>query len=107
MARFPRKIGLYAQSEKVVSLAHAIRSASGLPADILELTDRGYIKPQAFADIAVFDPANFRDQATFEEPFRYSSGIKYVFVNGRPALHDGTPTGVLAGKALRHKAKGA
>jgi N-acyl-D-amino-acid deacylase len=103
---FSRKIGLYAQAEKVIPLAQAIRSASGLPADILELTDRGYLKPQAFADIAVFDPASFRDQATFEEPFRYSSGIRYVFVNGRPALHDGTPTGVLAGRALRHTAKG-
>lgn len=100
---FSRKIGLYAQAEKIITLAQAIRSSSGLPADILELTDRGYLKPQAYADIAVFDPATFRDQATFEDPFRYSTGIRYVFVNGRPALHEGMPTGVLAGKALRHK----
>ena len=43
------------------------------------------------------------DQATFDEPYRYSTGVKYVFVNGRPAVYQGTPTGVLAGKALRHE----
>jgi N-acyl-D-amino-acid deacylase len=38
---FPRKIGRYAIEEKIVPIEHAIRSASGLPADILRLTDRG------------------------------------------------------------------
>lgn len=102
---FSRKIGRYAHEEKVLPLAQAIRSSSGLPADILELTDRGYLKPEAFADVVVFDAATFRDQATFEEPFQYSSGIRHVFVNGRPALHNGMPTGALGGKALRHKSE--
>ena len=41
---FPRKIGHYAIEEKIIPLEHAIRSATGLPADILKLTDRGYLK---------------------------------------------------------------
>ncbi|MCA9261055.1 MAG: amidohydrolase family protein, partial [Planctomycetales bacterium] len=38
---FPRKIGRYAQRDGVVSLEAAVRSCSGLPADILGLRDRG------------------------------------------------------------------
>jgi N-acyl-D-aspartate/D-glutamate deacylase len=32
---FTRKLGHYAAAEKIVSLQQAVRSASGLPADIL------------------------------------------------------------------------
>ncbi|MFH1267428.1 MAG: D-aminoacylase, partial [Planctomycetota bacterium] len=63
---FPRKIGHYALGENVLSLAQAIRSCSSLPADILGLDDRGYLQPGAHADVVVFDPKTFIDQATFE-----------------------------------------
>lgn len=98
---FSRKIGLYAQREKVLSLAAAIRSNSGLPADILRLKDRGYLKVDQAADIAVFDPEKFIDRATYDDPYTYSTGIIHVFVRGVPAIHAGTPTGALAGVALR------
>ncbi len=78
-----------------------MRSCSGLPADIIGLTDRGYIKPGLVADICVFDPQKVMDQATYDEPFRYSTGISYVLVGGQSAIYAGTPTGALAGKALR------
>lgn len=100
---FPRKIGYYAIELKVLPLSQAIRSSSGLPADILGLTDRGYLKPGLAADVTVFDPEQFRDRATFDQPFRYSQGVRWVFVNGTPAISEGTPTGALAGKALRKK----
>lgn len=97
---FSRKIGLYSVEENVLPLAQAIRSASGLPADIMGLPERGYLKAGYFADIAVFDPKTFRDEATFADPHRYSRGLRYVFVNGTPAVYLGQPTGALAGKAL-------
>lgn len=103
---FPRKIGLYAIQEGVLTLPQAVRSASGLPADILRLDDRGYLRPGLVADVVAFDPAALRDQATFEDPYRYSTGVRHVFVNGQPAIHEGTPTGALAGKALRHPLPG-
>src|SRR5204862_2993437 len=40
---FPRKIGRFAIEDNVISLEQAIRSASGLPADILKLPERGYL----------------------------------------------------------------
>lgn len=98
---FPRKIGHYAIREQVIPLNQAIRSATGLPADILGMTDRGYLKPGQAADLVVFDPQTIIDTATFENPHQYAKGIQYVFVNGVEAVHDGTPTGALAGRALR------
>lgn len=98
---FSRKVGYYAVEQRTVSLEHAIRSSTTLPAKILGLTDRGELKVGAFADIVVFAPAEFRDTATFDEPHRYSKGLKFVFVNGKPAVADGSPTGGLFGRALR------
>ncbi|MCE9605301.1 MAG: D-aminoacylase [Planctomycetia bacterium] len=102
---FTRKLGAYAVREKVISVAQAVRSSSGLPADILGLKDRGYLKPGQAADIAVFDPQQVIDRATFEKPYLYSTGMRYVYVNGKPAIYEGTPTGVLAGKSLRHDSR--
>jgi N-acyl-D-aspartate/D-glutamate deacylase len=99
---FTRKLGMYAREEGVISLAHAVRSGSGLPADILKLQDRGYVRPGVWADVIVFDPQTVSDRATFDDPFQYSEGMRWVFVNGVPAIHEGTPTGALAGRALRH-----
>jgi N-acyl-D-aspartate/D-glutamate deacylase len=102
---FPRKIGHYALKEKIISLEQAVRSASGLPADILHLPERGYLKKGWYADVVVFDPKTFRDQATFDDPHQYSTGVRYLFVNGVLTISQGRFTGALAGKALRHEAK--
>jgi N-acyl-D-amino-acid deacylase len=98
---FPRKIGLYCLREEVLPLEQAVRSASGLPADILGLADRGYLRPGQAADIVVFDAEAFIDTATFDSPHQYARGVKHVFVNGTIAIADGHPTGALAGRALR------
>jgi len=100
---FPRKIGHYALAEKVIPLEQALRSASALPADILRLPERGYLKVGYYADVVVFDPKAFRDQGTFEQPHQYAAGVRYLFVNGRAAIEEGRFTGSLAGKVLRHQ----
>jgi N-acyl-D-aspartate/D-glutamate deacylase len=100
---YPRKVGHYALKEKVISLEHAVRSASGLPADILRLKDRGYLRAGYFADVVVFDPKTFLDQATFDKPHQLSTGVRFLLVNGQFAIADGKATGTLAGKVLRHE----
>ena len=102
---FPRKIGRFAIQDRVISVEQAIRSASGLPADILRLKDRGYLKPGQVADVVVLDPKTYRDRATFEKPHQYATGVRYLFVNGKTAIEEGKTTGVLAGKPLRHAEK--
>lgn len=99
---FARKIGHYAIEEKVLPLQQAIRSATGLPADIFGLKGRGYLRPGYHADIVVFDPATYRDQATFESPQEYATGVRHVFLAGEPAVEDGKPLPRLLGRALRH-----
>ena len=99
---FPRKIGRYALEDKLVPLEQALRSASGLPADILKLPERGYLKPGWFADVVVFDPETFRDRATYDKPHQYATGVRYLFVNGKAAIDEGKYTEALPGKVLRH-----
>ena len=93
----------FAIEDKVISLEQAVRSSSGLPADILKLPERGYLKKGYFADVVVFDPATYRDKATFEQPHQYATGVRYLFVNGRLVIDQGEFQNVLAGRVLRHK----
>jgi N-acyl-D-aspartate/D-glutamate deacylase len=101
---FPRKIGRYAIEQNVMSLSAAVRSASGLPAEILGLKDRGLLKSDLVADITIFDPATFRDHATFDQPYHPSTGVRYVLVAGAFAVYEGQATGALNGKSLRKMA---
>lgn len=98
---FPRRIGRYAIEQGVVPVELAVRSASGLPADILGLSERGYLRAGCFADVVVFDPQEFRDQATFESPFEWSNGVRWVLVNGSAAIDDGELLMTQSGRALR------
>jgi len=102
---FPRKIGRYCLEDKQLPLEQAIRSASGLPADILRLPERGYLKAGYFADVVVFDPATFRDVATYDKPHQYSTGVRHLLVNGKFAISDGKSTTTLAGRVLRRGGK--
>lgn len=104
---FPRKIGYYSVQHGVVSIAQAIRSATGLPADILGMSDRGYLRPNYWADVVVFDAKTIRDTATYESPHNYATGIKHVLINGELVVSNGAPTGVLAGRALRREVAGS
>ena len=103
---FPRKLAHYSIAEKVITLEDAIRSMTGLPAKILSMKDRGLLQAGLAADITVFDPNAIRDTATFDDPHQYAVGIRYVFVNGQPAVVKGKPTGTLAGKSLRFSGRG-
>lgn len=96
---FARKIAKYVFEDEVMSLETAIRSMTGLPAEVMEMTDRGTIAEGMAADLVVFSP-DFRDNATFTEPHQLSSGVVHLFVNGEAAIRDGEFTGARAGLVL-------
>jgi N-acyl-D-aspartate/D-glutamate deacylase len=102
---FSRKIGHYAIEKKVIPLLQAIRSSSGLPADILGIDDRGYLRTGTYADVVVFDPARIRDRATFVDPHQHSVGVLWVLVNGKVAVANEKPTGSMNGRVVRRPQK--
>jgi N-acyl-D-amino-acid deacylase len=97
---FPRKLRNYVLDKPVIPMAQAIHAATGLPAKILGVPDRGLLREGAFADVIVFDPDTIRDLATYERPHAYSVGVDYVFVNGKAALAKGKPTADRHGRVL-------
>jgi len=98
---FPRILGHYVRDEQLLSLEEAIRKMTSKAAGRVHLTDRGLLRPSMMADITVFDPATIRDVATFDQPNRYSIGVRHVFVNGRRVVADGTITAERPGRPLR------
>jgi N-acyl-D-amino-acid deacylase len=98
---FARVLGKYVRDEKMVPLAEAVRRLTSFPAANLGLKDRGAIKVGYHADLAIFDPAAIRDNATFQKPQAYASGMRHVFVNGVQVLKDGEHTGATPGRFVQ------
>ena len=98
---FARLLGKYVRDEKLVPLEEAIRRLTSFPAENLRIEERGALREGFFADIAVFDPQEVRDHATFDEPHRYATGVAHVFVNGEQVLRDGEHTGATPGRVVR------
>ncbi|HEX9964616.1 MAG TPA: D-aminoacylase [Allosphingosinicella sp.] len=98
---FARVLGKYARDEKVVTLQDAIRRMTSYPAGNLGIRNRGALKPGHFADLAIFDPAAIRDNATFPRPQQYATGMRHVFVNGVAVLKDGEHTGATPGRFVK------
>lgn len=98
---FARLLGKYVRDEKVISLEEAVRKLTSLPASNLKIKNRGMIKKGWFADVVIFDPGKITDNATFEKPQQYATGVKDVIVNGVRVIKDGEPTGATPGRFVR------
>lgn len=98
---FARVLGYYCRERKLFELPEAVRKMTSMPADQLGLRDRGRIAAGKWADLVVFDPAAIKDEATFDSPHRFASGIRQVLVNGVLVVDNGKHTGAKPGRALR------
>lgn len=103
----PRRMGSFARAwrwfvrdRSILTPTRFVERSSHDTAQILGLSDRGRIAPGMFADIAVFDPRRYTEQATYDTPDRPSTGMRYVLVNGRIAVDRGKLTGIHAGRPL-------
>ena len=104
---FPRIIGHYVGELGVIPLELAVHKMTGATARALKLKDRGLLREGYRADVTIFDPADFRDRATYADPHRYPSGNRTsVIVNGTIVVEDATHTGALPGKVLRRDRNG-
>ena len=98
---FARLLAYFVRDEKVIPMEDAIYKLTSLPATNLKLKKRGALKEGYFADIVVFDANTIQDNATFQEPHQYATGMQHVFVNGEQVLKDGEHTGATPGRFVR------
>jgi len=104
---FPRIIGRYVRDQRLIPLEQAIYKMTGGPARALKLRDRGRLIEGYRADVTIFDPNDFRDEATYAVPHRYPSGARTtVIVNGTIVIENATHTGATPGAVLRRAADG-
>ncbi|MEJ1238533.1 D-aminoacylase [Chryseolinea sp. T2] len=95
-----RVLGSYVRDQKVLRLEEAVRRMTSLPAQKFKLEDRGILKEGMAADVVVFDEATVGDPSTFSKPHAYSTGFRYVVVNGALAIDDGKITTSRNGQVL-------
>lgn len=98
---FPKVIREYVNERGLYTLSEAIQKMTSLPAKRMRLEKRGSLEVGNWADVLVFDPHTFRDNATFTNSAQMSTGLEYCIVNGEIALKDGKRTECAAGMNLR------
>jgi N-acyl-D-amino-acid deacylase len=104
---FPRILGTYVRERGVLSLEEAIFRMTGLTAWRLGLGDRGLVRPGYKADLVLFEAQHVADQATYDAPHAYPTGIRCVMANGQVLLRDGERRPVLPGRVLLRRGDSA
>jgi N-acyl-D-aspartate/D-glutamate deacylase len=87
-------LGRYVRDLKALTLTEAIKKMTLMPAQRLEriapmMKNKGRIRAGADADLTIFDAGLVIDKSTFEDPAKYSEGIKHVMVGGVFVVKDG------------------
>lgn len=100
---FPRKYHKYVQKEKVIDVATFINNSTSKTADIFGIQKRGRLKKGNYADVIVFDPQTFEDQADYTDAFQLAKGLEYSIVNGQIVIEKGNYLGKLSGRVLKEK----
>jgi N-acyl-D-amino-acid deacylase len=98
---FTKVLRVYVREKKVLTLEQAIHKMTGLSAANVGIVDRGVIRPGAFADLVLFDPATAADRSTWQDPKALSTGITEVWVNGVAVWDGSKATGAHPGRAVR------
>ena len=97
---FPRFLGRLRRAFGGLTLEQMVHRCTDVPARRFGLAGRGQLAPGYWADVVVFDADRLMDNATYDDPRQFPSGIAHVLVNGRIAVENERVTGVLAGHAV-------
>ena len=96
-----RFLDLVVRKWGLMDWGQAVRRMTSLPARQLGLADRGVLRDGAWADLAVFDPGTFTDEATYQTPCRPPAGLVATLVNGRIAWRNGAHAHTRSGSILK------
>ena len=73
---------------------------TSLPATVFGLTNRGVIQTGAWADLAIFEPGDIHETATYNDPHQVAQGMYAVVVNGIVVIENGKFTSAAPGRVL-------
>jgi N-acyl-D-aspartate/D-glutamate deacylase len=104
---FPRFLRLFVRETAALTLEEGVRKMTDMPARKFRLQGRGLVAPGHYADLVIFDPDTITDRATYETPWQYAEGVRWVIVNGRIALTPEADHIARAGRVLRPAATAA
>ena len=104
---YSRILGHYVRDQGALSLMDALTKMTLMPAQRLErrvpsMKNKGRIRLGADADLTLFDPQAISDKSTFQDPAKYSEGVRFVVVDGVLIVKDGQlQAGVHPGRPIR------
>jgi N-acyl-D-amino-acid deacylase len=102
---FTKVLGHYSRDLGLFPLESAVRKMTSVTAKNFRLQNRGEIKAGFFADLTLFDPLKINAKSSYESPLEPSQGIIAVWVNGEMVFDNGSTTGKLVGRVLKHESQ--
>ncbi len=100
-ATFPRFLGRYVRDNGVLPLEEGVRKMTSMPAAVYGLNGKGLLRRGMDADLVLFDPSAFIDNADFKNYDARCGGLAMVLVNGAVAVEKGVYNGRLNGRLIR------
>ena len=98
---FPKFLREMVLEKKLMPMQTAIHKMTAMPADRAGLRDRGRIASGMPADVLVFDAAQFKDHAVYQDSRRLATGMDWVLMGGEPVWESGLVSSQRSGRVLR------
>lgn len=98
---FPRFLRRFVTERPILSMEQAIRKMTQMPARVMRVPKRGALHPGYNADIVIFDPHTFTDNATYENPRQIATGMDWVLLGGAPVWRGGHRMEAVRGGVIR------
>jgi dihydroorotase/N-acyl-D-amino-acid deacylase len=85
---FPEFLGTCSREKQWLTMSEAVHKVTAKPAERFGIKDRGVLRPGAYADITIFDPAKIGSPATYSRPEQPPTGIVRVLREGRTVVQN-------------------